>query len=95
MLTVAALQFEKLFIINLPERFDKLDAFVLASSLTGFEFDVIEGVKGKDVSNKTLRTLEGLPKVCDDTKRPKNLDAEIVGRKRSIGITSSAVGGLT
>lgn len=56
-------QFERIFVINLPERYDKLDAFSLAASLTGFTHDVIEGIKGSTVVNKTLPALEGLPQV--------------------------------
>ncbi|KAI4120958.1 MAG: hypothetical protein LQ338_006653 [Usnochroma carphineum] len=58
----STLGFERVFVINLPERYDKLDAFSLASSLTGFTHDVIEGIKGSTVVNKTLPTLENLPK---------------------------------
>ncbi|KAL8814587.1 MAG: hypothetical protein Q9223_006203 [Gallowayella weberi] len=59
----STLGFEKIFVINLPERYDKLDAFSLAASLTGFTYDVIPGVKGETVVNKTLPTLENLPEV--------------------------------
>ncbi|KAL8725454.1 MAG: hypothetical protein Q9166_007348 [cf. Caloplaca sp. 2 TL-2023] len=57
----STLGFERVFVINLPERYDKLDAFSLASSLTGFTHDVIEGIKGETVTNKTLPTLDNLP----------------------------------
>ena len=56
-------QFEKVFVINLSERPDKLDQFAIISYLTGFKFDVIEGVKGSEVKNKSLPALQGLPKV--------------------------------
>ncbi|KAL8926577.1 MAG: hypothetical protein Q9208_002904 [Pyrenodesmia sp. 3 TL-2023] len=58
----STLGFERIFVINLPERYDKLDAFSLAASVTGFTHDVIEGIKGSTVVNKTLPALEGLPK---------------------------------
>lgn len=54
-------QFEKVFLLNLPERTDKLDMFTLASSVTGFTFDVIEGVKGQGLNNKSLPSLNGAP----------------------------------
>ncbi|KAL8737016.1 MAG: hypothetical protein Q9181_002103 [Wetmoreana brouardii] len=57
----ATLGFEKVFVINLPERYDKLDAFSIAASLTGFTHEVIEGIRGSTVVNKTLPTLENLP----------------------------------
>ncbi|KAL8881638.1 MAG: hypothetical protein Q9198_001193 [Flavoplaca austrocitrina] len=55
--------FERVFVINLRERYDKLDAFTLAASLTGFSYDVIEGVKGTTIVNKTLPSLDNIPKV--------------------------------
>ncbi|KAL9609482.1 MAG: hypothetical protein Q9167_005747 [Letrouitia subvulpina] len=64
----STLGFEKVFVINLPERFDKLDAFSLAASVTGFTHGVVAGVKGTDVVNKTLPSLDGLPK----TERARN-----------------------
>jgi len=62
-LTYYALQFEKAFVINLPERTDKLDNFAVVSSLTGFTAEVIEGVKGAQVHTKALPALAGLPTV--------------------------------
>ena len=47
-------QFGKVFVLNVPARSDKLDAMKLTSSLTGFEFDVIKGINGKDVPKKAL-----------------------------------------
>lgn len=38
----------------MPSRSDKLDAMTLAASLTGFDFDVLEGVQGDTVSQKAL-----------------------------------------
>ncbi|KAL8765674.1 MAG: hypothetical protein Q9209_007312 [Squamulea sp. 1 TL-2023] len=64
------LQFERVFVINLPERYDKLDAFTLASSLTGFTHEVIEGIKGATVVNKTLPSLDHLPKVANPHSLP-------------------------
>lgn len=63
LLTCLALQFQKVFVLNLPERPDKLDAFALASTLTGFTADIIPGVRGEEVVNKALPSLEGLPEV--------------------------------
>lgn len=38
----------------MPSRTDKLDAMILAASVTGFEFDVLEGVQGDSISKKAL-----------------------------------------
>ncbi len=46
----------------MKERTDKLDAVTLAASLTGFHVDVIEGVVGMEISNRTL-PVEGVPPV--------------------------------
>jgi hypothetical protein len=50
------------FVINLKDRHDKLDAVQLAASLTGIHVDVIEGVRGADISNKALPP-KGVPDV--------------------------------
>ena len=68
LLTEPSLQFQKVFVINLPERTDKLDQFAIISSLTGFKADVIEGVKGSEIENKSLPALEGLPEVRPMTR---------------------------
>ncbi|KAI4157457.1 MAG: hypothetical protein LQ342_008267 [Letrouitia transgressa] len=57
--SLAALQnetlgFEKVYVINLPKRTDKLDAIRLSASVTGFNFEVIKAVNGKDMSPKAL-----------------------------------------
>ena len=44
----------------MPSRTDKLDAMTLAASLTGFEFDIIEGVQGDSVSQKALSGVSSL-----------------------------------
>ena len=48
--------------INLKDRTDKLDAIQLAASLTGFNLDVIEGVRGTEISNKSMPP-NGVPDV--------------------------------
>ncbi|KAL9059396.1 MAG: hypothetical protein Q9206_001525 [Seirophora lacunosa] len=48
------LGFEKVYVINLPKRTDKLDAIRLSASVTGFNFDVIEGQNGADMSPKAV-----------------------------------------
>ncbi|KAL8949524.1 MAG: hypothetical protein Q9222_004381 [Ikaeria aurantiellina] len=48
------LGFEKVYVINLPKRTDKLDAIRLSSSVTGFNFDVVAGQNGADMSPKAV-----------------------------------------
>lgn len=62
--TNSTLGFSKIFVIGLPERTDKRDAMVLTSSLTGFNLDFIDGVKGESVPDKAFpfgRNREDLP----------------------------------
>ncbi|PSR92323.1 hypothetical protein BD289DRAFT_451804 [Coniella lustricola] len=48
------LGFGKVFIVGLPERTDKRDAMALASSLTGFDIDWVDGVRGETIPNKAV-----------------------------------------
>ena len=50
----STLGFEKVFAVGLPERSDKRDALALASRLTGFEIEWIDGVRGEEVPDKAL-----------------------------------------
>ncbi|KAI9650870.1 hypothetical protein NHQ30_000905 [Ciborinia camelliae] len=45
-------QFQKVFVIGLWERPDKRDAMVLSASLTGFEVEFVEGMKGDQIPDK-------------------------------------------
>ena len=47
-------QFEKIFVVNLPERTDKRDALTLAASLTGIKLDFVPAIKGEDIIDKAL-----------------------------------------
>lgn len=48
------LQFEKIFAINLPERTDHRDALILASRLSEFNVDFIDGVHGETIAQKAI-----------------------------------------
>ncbi|KAI1371889.1 glycosyltransferase family 25 protein [Hypoxylon crocopeplum] len=48
------LGFQKIFVVGLPERTDKRDAIALTSSLTGFDVEWIDGVKGEAVPDKAV-----------------------------------------
>lgn len=52
--TNGTLGFGKVFVVGLPERTDKRDAITLASSLTGFDIEWIDGVRGESISNKAV-----------------------------------------
>ncbi|KAK7983924.1 hypothetical protein PG989_011326 [Apiospora arundinis] len=52
--TNSTLGFSKVFVIGLPERTDKRDAMSLTSSLTGFNLEFIDGVKGEAVPDKAI-----------------------------------------
>lgn len=48
------LGFEQVYVLNMAGRTDKLDAMRLTASLSGFNFEINEGVSGKDVPEKAL-----------------------------------------
>lgn len=48
------LGFAKVFVVGLPERTDKRDAMALTSSLTGFDVEWIDGVRGESIPDKAV-----------------------------------------
>ncbi|THZ16366.1 hypothetical protein D6C91_06388 [Aureobasidium pullulans] len=48
------LGFEKIFVVSLPERSDKRDAFSLQARLSNLDFVMVDGVNGAEVSAKAL-----------------------------------------
>jgi hypothetical protein len=46
------------YVLGLPERSDKRDAFALAASLTGFHVEFFDSMRGEDVVDKAK------PPVC-------------------------------
>ena len=60
-------QFEKVFVISLPQRGDRLDAFALSASLTGFTAEVMPGINGSTVPDASLPSTEGAGEVCWST----------------------------
>ncbi|KAK7994531.1 family 25 glycosyltransferase [Apiospora marii] len=50
----ATLGFQKVFVVNLPERTDKRDALSLVSTLTGIKLDWVRALRGVDVPDKAL-----------------------------------------
>jgi hypothetical protein len=52
-------QFQKIHVINLPSRTDHKDAFILSSALTGIKGTFVDGVDGRDVSDKALPPNHG------------------------------------
>lgn len=48
------LGFGNIYVVNMPDRMDKLDAMKLTASLTGFSFETIPAVNGRKVSAKVL-----------------------------------------
>ena len=74
-----------MFVINLKDRTDKLDAIQLAASLTGFNLDVIEGVRGTEVSNKSMPP-HGVPDVSVHDNSIMMLDRLTTTERKSIGM---------
>lgn len=48
------MQFQSVFVINLPSRTDRRDAMTLAAALSGLEVTWIDGVAGADVPDEAL-----------------------------------------
>lgn len=48
------LQFQKVLVINLPERSDRRDAMTLATAVSGIDVEWIDGVAGKDVPDRVM-----------------------------------------
>ena len=68
----------------MPSRTDKLDAMTLAASLTGFQFDVLEGVQGDSVSQKALSGVSLSLSVHMATKLifpPRNGSRDLVSKE--------------
>ncbi|KAI0895039.1 glycosyltransferase family 25 protein [Annulohypoxylon nitens] len=52
--TNETLGFENIFVVGLPERTDKRDAIALATSLTGFRVEWVDGVRGETIPDKAV-----------------------------------------
>ncbi|KAK8850952.1 glycosyltransferase family 25 protein [Apiospora arundinis] len=50
----ATLGFQKVFVVNLPDRTDKRDALSLVGTLTGIKLDWVRALRGVDVPDKAL-----------------------------------------
>lgn len=48
------LGFGKVFVVGLPERTDKRDAIALTSSLTGFDVEWVDGVRGEKIPDSAV-----------------------------------------
>lgn len=48
------LGFEKILVVGLEERSDRRDTMILQSSLTGFEVEWVNGMKGEEIPEKAL-----------------------------------------
>lgn len=51
---LTSLEFEKVLAVSLPERTDRRDGLILASAVSNFDVDFIDGVHGDKVLEKTL-----------------------------------------
>ncbi|MCJ1369198.1 hypothetical protein MMC20_000407 [Loxospora ochrophaea] len=61
------LGFQKIFVLNMPERSDKRDSISLAASLTGIELNFVSGVNGSTVPTKALPKGQESRKMSDRT----------------------------
>ncbi|KAL8714207.1 MAG: hypothetical protein Q9220_001936 [cf. Caloplaca sp. 1 TL-2023] len=70
--------FEKVYVINLPKRTDKLDAIRLSASATGFSFDVVAAQNGADMSAKAVPGVS-----IKKTGEPTDAEDSIVNNRLS------------
>ena len=59
------MQFEKIYVINLPSRTDRRDAMILSAALTGIDVEIVEGVYGDSVQDKTIPSGPGNMKITE------------------------------
>lgn len=65
---ITPLQFGAIYVINLPARTDRRDAYALMSSMTDLKLDYIEGKLGSEVPDKALP-----PPASHTTQRSGNI----------------------
>ena len=72
----------------MPARTDKHDAWALSASLTGFDFQIVDGVDSASISDKSLPyTMSQAPKVVACWRAHMNVLQDIVNR----GVSSTLV----
>lgn len=78
------MQFQEVKLISMPSRTDKRDAFAVSASLSGFDFDIIDGVDGNQISSQALPyTLDQKPTVLGCWRAHLNVWQEMVRRQVS------------
>ncbi|KAL3425304.1 glycosyltransferase family 25 protein [Phlyctema vagabunda] len=63
----ATLGFQRIFVLSLPERTDKRDGIALGASLSGFQVEFVDGVRGEQMSPKAI------PQNWEATQSPATL----------------------
>ncbi|KAI2639630.1 glycosyltransferase family 25 protein [Hypomontagnella submonticulosa] len=61
------LGFEKIFVIALPSRTDRRDGMVLQAALSNLQFEFVDGVDGKTISDSAIPSSQELERVGDAT----------------------------
>lgn len=60
-----SLQFQKIFVIGLPERTDRRDRIILQAFLSGVDIEFVDGVLGAEISDKAIPKVKGWKKPFD------------------------------
>ena len=82
------LGFQEIKVISMPARTDKHDAWALSASLTGFDFQLVNGVDSASISDKSLPyTMSQAPKVVACWRAHMNVLQDIV----NLGVASTLV----
>lgn len=48
------MQFEKIYVINLPERSDRRDSITLSAALSNIDIEIVDAVRGENVLDKVI-----------------------------------------
>jgi len=59
------LGFDTIFVVSLPSRTDRRDAITLSAALSGFRVEFVDGLLGKDVTDKAIPSGKGQVRLSD------------------------------
>jgi GR25 family glycosyltransferase involved in LPS biosynthesis len=48
------LKFEKIYVVNLPERSDRRDSIILSAALSNIDIEIVDAVRGENVLEKAI-----------------------------------------
>ncbi|PHH85969.1 hypothetical protein CDD83_10931 [Cordyceps sp. RAO-2017] len=61
----STLGFERIFVVSLPTRTDRRDAFALQAAVTDIHFEFVDGVRGSDMAENAIPKTEAGQHIAD------------------------------